>query len=136
MIAQLRRFFGWLFRDSRTQIGGSQNGPCMAGGDRRAEMAEDYSLAAMVAERRRANGGAELTPEQMAETKALHDRIAAADAKIAALEQAKAEAESLEGVDRVIASVRKKIAAERALGLSPKNPEYGANNRIVTRDAY
>src|SRR6185369_13380962 len=100
---------------------------------------EDFSLAKMELETRAANGGKPLTPEQSAEVKGLHEKIAGtqkaydeyvakADARIAALEvdnalaKARAEAKKeptispkiLEVAEKIVAGLDKRADAARA----------------------
>lgn len=83
--------------------------------------AQDHSLLAMETTRRvEANEGKPLTPEQAAETKALHERLAIADKRIAEYEAREAKAAT-------------PGASRKAPG---RATEYGARNRIVTREAY
>ena len=93
---------------------------------RRAEMAQDYSLLAMETRRRAENDYRPLSPEQTVETKALHDELA----KITAERDRLLEIRAKRGAGRVIAGER----AQRAT--SPKSPDYGATNAVVTREAY
>jgi hypothetical protein len=60
---------------------------------------EDFSLAKMVTEKRVANGGEPLKPEQHAEVVELHQKIADLQKQVAAHEAARAEAESKTAAD-------------------------------------
>lgn len=97
---------------------------------------EDFTLANMEVQRRAANGGAQLTPQQASEVKGLHDRInrmqKAYDDYVATAEERLRTTQA----DLAVAKMaREKNAAKKVE--TPKGPKgYGSRNKLVTTDAY
>ena len=82
-----------------------------------------YELLPMETARRVVNNGAPLTEAQKAETKAIHDEMAALRKKVAAYEAGKPT-----GPTRRVGPLATPDAVRAA--------EYGARNKVVTREAY
>lgn len=109
----------FLALEIATKKGGTETARALA--VRRAELAMDYSLSAMEATRRAENDYKPLTPQQAAETKALHDRLAKAIADRDAYHARVVELESSRAKGKPAPSGRLK---------------YGESNRVVTQDTY
>lgn len=95
---------------------------------RQMEMEQDYSLARMQARRMKAQGYKPLTPEQAAETKALHEKIKNAQTAIAERDARIAQMEAERAANAF-------VLENQPSGPGPKSPDYGSKNRVVTREA-